>query len=166
MKRFVFSISTLIFLTGCNPEPKNIPTVKSVATSSATTQPVEEDNVEPTWRRVDSNEWYDHFELVLTDSESITCAAFHKTDAQLGIGIAFQIAILADDRKFKFFTFNEASPTQNQMEMLEPLLPKSRVLESYSLIKYFESKPKDTDPHAFDVEFMTQMRRDQPDEIE
>ena len=166
MKHLLLSVSSLICFIGCNPELPNATPASTDAISASITIPVEEKSDEASWRLVDSNEWYDIFELILTDDESLICTAFHKTDAQLGIGIAFNIAILAGDRKFKYFTFSETSLTQNQNRILEPLLPKSLVLESHFLVKYLNFKPEDEDRHVFDAELMARLRRNQPDDFE
>ena len=166
MKRLLLSLSLLIGFVGCNSEPPIATSANHDATSVFITIPVEEKSDEANWRLVDSNEWYDIFELVLTDDESVICTAFHKTDAQLGIGIAFDIATLADDRKFKYFTFSETSLTQNQNRILRPLLPKSRVLESHFFVKYLNTKPEHENSHVFDAESMAQLGRNQPDDFE
>ena len=164
--RLTFAACLTLVLIGCdsNDELTSVADTKLVPTTSNSHS--SDDSRIPEWRLVHSNEWYDLFELNLTDTEALICTAFHKTDAQLGIGIAFNIAILADDREFKYFTFKEASLTENQTRILEPLLPESRVLESHFLVEYSNAEPEDPDSHVFDAEFMTQLRRNQPDEFE
>ena len=166
MTRFMLSVGLLIVLVGCSSDAEDAVTVNSDAASTSVTLPNEDKSGESNWRLVDSNEWYDLFELTLTETESLICTAFHKTDAQLGIGIAINVAVLADDRGFKFFTFNEASLSDDQMTALAPKLPKERVLESYAKIQYLMTEPEKSGNHVFDAEFMTQMRRNQADEFE
>ena len=155
-------VCSFTFVAGCKSEIEKPPPANTETTTSSTETPVQEESGEPDWQLVDSNEWYDLFELARSENESVFCTAFHKTDAQLGIGIAFNIAVRADDRNYKYFTFNDASLTQKQKNSLEPHLPEARVLESYFLVSYLNAKPDAPQSHVFDAEFMAQMRRDQP----
>jgi hypothetical protein len=150
---------------GCNSHTPDTGDINNLKVAESV-NPLDLKNSVTDWQLVDSNEWFDFFELTITDSESLVCAAFHKTDAQLGIGIMFQIAILADDRGFKYFTTNEAIPTKAQLELLENKLPKSRVLESCFRIQYLLEKPIDSENHVFDVKFLTKIWKNQAEEFE
>ena len=165
MTRLILATS-LALLLGCNSSANRNTEADSGGTSYSATSPTHDDTRSEDWRLIDSNEWYDLFELNLTDTESIICSAFHKTDAQLGIGIALNVAILADDRGFRFFRFKETSLTDEQARMLEPLLPKDRVLETHSLAEFLNVEPEESHTHVFNAAFMTQLRQDQHNKLD
>jgi len=158
MLRMIIVVSLLVFV-GCDSSAKHERAADTeVTANSVQSPPPVEDNL-PAWELIDSNEWYDIFELKLTDRESFISTAFHKTDAQLGIGVSLSVAVLADDRGFKYFRFNDASLTEEQAKMLEPLLPEGRVLETTTMAEFLAVKPEQSESYVFDAGFMTQERR-------
>ena len=156
--RAVCLIGLALVMVGCDSTLDQQPTGKVEPEQSS--QPASSnESREPQWHRFASNEWYELYELKLSENEFLICMAAHKTDAQLGIGISVEIARMANSRGGKFFRAEEIVPTKAQAALVESLLPDGRVLESYAKVEYFATKPID-DENLVDVAAMAKIPLD------
>ena len=140
MIRFVFLAGLALVFLGCDSNNDGQPLVFDEPSLSKPSSPPTR-STEPKWRRFGSNEWYEIYELRLSENQSLICLAIHKSDAQLGIPIAVNIARVAETRGFKFFREENASPTKMQTELIDRILPEGLIDEAFYKIDFLLTKP-------------------------
>lgn len=154
MIRATFVFLVVITITGCDGERNTKPVNgKDLVLNSQIKSGLTSDSGK--WQQLDANQWYDLFELQIADDKSLTCAAFHKTDPQLPIGIVLNLAAIAKKRGYKFIEMDESSPTVDQKRLLENMLSSDYVLVSYGGVRFHLNKPE-FDNQVFDVGFLTE----------
>ena len=106
----------------------------------------------PTWRSFARNDYYELFEFPLSKTESIVRSQIAKGDAQLGIGVVMDIAVLADSRGFKYFKPSE-TPTREELDRTPNHPSDKDAIGSSDLIKivFLNEKPESADDSVMDV---------------
>ena len=154
MLRLAFAFLVVITITGCDGERSNKPVEDNDPIPNSRIESNQTSDARE-WQQLDANEWYDLFELRIADDKSLTCAAFHKTDPQLPIGIVLNLAAIAKKRGYKFIEINDTSPTEDQKRLMENTLSSDYVLVSYGGVRFHLNKPE-FDDQVFDVSFLTE----------
>ena len=110
------------------------------------------------WKSVAKNEWYELLEFRVSKNQSIFNSNFSKSDAQLGIGIAIDIGVLASERGFTHFRVLEATPVEKFPKLIEEIQADKKSGDDMQIVEFYAEKPDDSD-QVFDAAWATQMAK-------
>ncbi|MEL7498821.1 MAG: hypothetical protein AAFN77_14530 [Planctomycetota bacterium] len=153
MSQFRIILLTLMVLPylGCQSEPSQPAKAPNVVDlEDATPTPDEKDH----WQTFTTNEWYELSELRMKSTQSVIRCKFFKTDAQLGIGISADIAVLAQPRGFKYF---RTSSIESLDANGEPSIGINDENESQYVIDFYKEKPEDASTDVLEVDAYVQI---------
>lgn len=92
------------------------------------------------WTTIGKNEWYELSEFRAKVDESVVYCDFAKTDPQLGIGLAIDLAVLADSRGFTHFRRTEADPAEKYPQVLADINSDKRQSDLF-IVHFYHAKP-------------------------
>jgi len=109
------------------------------------------------WTKVVENEWYILYELPTSKTQSVLNCTYLQLDAQLGIGIAIDVGVIANSRGFHYFQFSEyESPSikiSESLRELRKLQPSEFKFDGLFTINFLDSEAPDLE-NVMDVQSM------------
>ena len=166
MSRVTLFFCLVMIFTGCETKPSPVQIENGNLESDVKQTEANEQETRREWKTVVKNESYELAELHLSDTESLVYSMILQPDAQLGIGVGIDLAVVADSRGFNYFRYSRTAPDQEQYDSVAHLRRDNHKYSSFLMVEFFKEKPAKEGEFLFDVKMLVSLVQQRKSENE